>query len=185
MKKKIMIDMDDVIVSGWFLYLLNKFMHTNYKDEDFNKFYMQDIIPNKKEFFNYFFNKNLYDYGFLKDGAIDTIKELSKNYEIYICSSYIYKDAEEESGIILKYKHEYLIKYFPFLNPNNFIFTGDKSVVNCDIKIDDRVENLGNATTKLLFTAYHNKDLTDSELNKKGINRVNNWNEIKNLLLNN
>lgn len=181
--KKIMIDMDDVIVSGGFIHLLNEFMHTDYKEEDFNKFYIQDTIPNKKEFFTYFFSKNLYDYGVLKDGVVESIKELSKIYEIYICSSYIYKDEEEGSGIILKYKHDYLLKNFPFLNPNNFIFTGNKSIINCDIKIDDRVENLENADIKLLFTAYHNKNLTDIELSKRRIIRVNNWEEIENLLV--
>jgi len=185
MKKKIMIDMDDVIVSGGFLYLLNEFMHTNYKEEDFKSFYMQDVLPNKKDFFNYFFNKNLYDYGTLKDGVVEALQELSKNYEIYICTAYIFKEAPEGSSVILKYKYDYLLKHFPFLNPNKFIFTGDKSIVNGDIKIDDRVENLENATTKLLFTAYHNKNISKEELLKKQIVRVNNWKEIKNLLLNN
>lgn len=185
MKKKIMVDMDDVMVSGGFLYLINEFMHTNYKEEDFTEFYMQDIVPNKKEFFDYFYKKNQYDYSVLKDGVVEALKELSKTYEIYICTSYIFKEAPKGSSVILKYKYDYLLKYFPFLNPNKFIFTGDKSIVNCDIKIDDRVENLENATTKLLFTAYHNKKLSDNELDKKGIIRVNNWNEIKNLLLNN
>lgn len=185
MKKRIMIDMDDVIVSGGFLHLLNEFMYTNYKEEDFNEFYMQDIVPNKKEFFNYFLKHNLYDYCEIKDSAIEVIKKLSKNFDIYICTSYIYKEIIEDSGIILKYKYDYLLKYFPFLNPSNFIFTGDKSVINCDIKIDDRVENLENSNIKILFSAYHNKNISDKELKEKNILRVNNWSEIKNLLLNN
>ena len=38
---------------------------------------------------------------------------------------------------------------------------------------------------KLLFTAWHNKDLTDDELKKQNIIRVNNWKEIASILLNN
>lgn len=185
MMKKIMIDMDDVIVSGGFLHLLNEFMHTNYKEEDFKGFYMQDVVPNKKEFFDYFFSKNLYDYCEIKEGAVEAIKELTKTYEIYICTSYIYREAVEDSSIILKYKYDYLIKNFPFINPNNFIFTGDKSIIDCDIKIDDRVENLKNAAKKILFTAYHNKGISNEELQEKNIIRVNGWLEIKRLLLDN
>lgn len=185
MKQKIMVDMDDVIVSGGFLYLLNEFMHTNYKEEEFKDFYMQDVVPNKEEFFEYFLKHNLYDYCEIKEGAVEVLEQLSKVYEIYICTSYIYKEVVNKSGIILKYKYDYLIKNFPFLNPNNFIFTGDKSIINCDIKIDDRVENLKNADKKILFTAYHNKNISDDELKKNTIIRSNNWKKIKNLLLNN
>lgn len=59
----------------------------------------------------------------------------------------------------------------------------DKSIVNCDIKIDDRINNIEGAKTKLLFTAWHNKDLSDEELKKQGIIRVNNWKEIRKVLL--
>ncbi len=65
----------------------------------------------------------------------------------------------------------------------NYIFTSDKSIVNCDIKIDDKVNNIKGASTKLLFTAWHNKDLTEDELQKEKIIRVNNWKEIKKILL--
>lgn len=183
MKKKLMIDMDDVIVSDGFLYLMNKFGNTNYREEDFKDFYMQNKLTNKEEFFKFFLNYNLYDYCNIKDNAYQILKELSNIYEIYICTSYIYKEIEKESGIILKYKYDYLIKNFPFLRPENFIFTGDKSVIDCDIKIDDRVKNLENSNIKLLFTAYHNRDINDVQLKDKNIIRVNNWNEIKKILI--
>ena len=58
MKKTLMVDMDDVIVSEGFLYLINDFLGTNYTENDFNKFYMQNIIPKnfKSDFFEYFNN---------------------------------------------------------------------------------------------------------------------------------
>ena len=70
-----------------------------------------------------------------------------------------------------------------FIEPQNYIFTADKSIVNCDIKIDDKISNIEGAETKLLFTAWHNKDLTAEELNKQNIIRVNNWKEIRKVLL--
>ena len=56
------------------------------------------------------------------------------------------------------------------------------SLLNCDIKIDDRLDNLQNAKIKLLFTAYHNKGLDDEYLHSLGVIRVNNWLEIKKIL---
>ena len=55
--------------------------------------------------------------------------------------------------------------------------------MNFDIKIDDRTNNLENANTKLLFNAWHNKNITQEELDKENIIRVNSWLEIKDLLI--
>lgn len=77
----------------------------------------------------------------------------------------------------------HLINTFPFINPNNIIFLGNKSVLNCDIKIDDRIDNLDGAKTKILFTAWHNKNISKDELNNKKIKRANNWKEIENIFL--
>ena len=70
-----------------------------------------------------------------------------------------------------------------FIEPRNYIFTADKSIINCDIKIDDRIDNLDGAKTKILFTAWHNKNISKDELNNKGIKRANNWKEIENIFL--
>ena len=67
--KKIMIDMDDVITEGGFLHLINSYLKTDYKQEDFSEYYMQDIVPNKEEFFRYFLENNQYDYCNLKKDA--------------------------------------------------------------------------------------------------------------------
>ena len=41
----------------------------------------------------------------------------------------------------------------------------------------------GDAEIKLLFTAYHNVNITDEELKAKNLIRVNNWKEIEKILL--
>lgn len=83
-KKRLMIDMDDVIVKGGFLYLINEYLGTKYVEQDFINFYMQDVIPDKQEFFRYFLTKNMYDYCELNDYAYEVIKELNEFYKIYI-----------------------------------------------------------------------------------------------------
>ena len=41
----------------------------------------------------------------------------------------------------------------------------------------------GKAEKKLLFSAYHNKNIPDEELKKDGLIRVNNWKEVEKILL--
>ena len=111
-------------------------------------------------------------------------EKLSKKYELYIVTAYVFRDDETKSAGLLKNKFNYLIKEFPFIRPQQYIFTSNKEIINCEIKIDDKESNLsGNAETKLLFTSYHNKNITDEDLKKNNIIRVNNWKDIEKILL--
>ena len=112
------------------------------------------------------------------------MEELNKKYELYITTAYIFRDDKEKSSELLKNKFDYLIKNFPFIQPEQYIFTSNKEIVECQIKIDDKPSNLdGDAELKLLFTAYHNKNIPNEELQKNNLVRVNNWNEIGKILL--
>lgn len=183
-KKTIVIDMDDVITVGTLTEIINEYEGKNYKDEDFKDFYKQDVVENKEDFFKYFLTKNEYNYGKISDNAIEVIKKLNEKYEVFIGTSFIFKEIVKDSGILVKNKYDFLLNNFPFLNPMNFIFVGNKKILKSDIKIDDKIENLINGDIKLLFTAYHNKNIKEEELKEKGIIRVNNWLEIEKLLLN-
>ncbi|NLC88244.1 MAG: hypothetical protein GX682_05715 [Clostridiaceae bacterium] len=183
--KKIMIDMDDVICTGGFLKIINEFLNTNYKEEEIKTYYIQDIIPEnkKEEWKEYFESKNVYENVNLLPNVYETLEKLSKKYELYIATAYIFRDNPEKSTKHLKNKFNYLLKTFPFIKPEKYIFINNKELLDCDIKIDDKLSNLkGNAKLKLLFTAYHNKDISDEELLKENVIRVNNWNEILKIL---
>ena len=121
----------------------------------------------------------MYNHATLLPDCYDVLKELSAYYKIYICTDYIWREIVEYAGNNLKNKYRFLYEKLDFIEPKNYIFTADKSVVHCDIKIDDKVSNIEGAETKLLFTAWHNKE----ELKQKNIIRVNNWKEIKKVLL--
>lgn len=188
MKKKLMIDMDDVICNGGFLYLLNEFTHKNYVANDFQNYYMQDIIPieKKQEWFNFLNKNNMYEHAEFIGNARKSIKKLNEIYDVFIVTAYIIKDEPSISGKILKDKFDWLQENLPFIAPSNYAFVQNKDIIDCDIKIDDRLLNLtGNVhtTTKLLFSAYHNKKVTDEELNNLNVKRVNNWDEIEKILL--
>lgn len=174
---------DEVITKGCFLYIVNEFQKSNYNENDFDSFYMPEKIEDKEGFFNFFKSHNIYDYCIIIDGAYNTIKKLNCKYEIFIVTSYIICDIINDTGFLLEQKYKYLIKNFPFLDPNNIVFLGNKSVLNVDIKIDVRIDNLNGAKTKILFTAYHNKNISDETLEKERIKRANSWYDIEKLLL--
>jgi 5'(3')-deoxyribonucleotidase len=115
----------------------------------------------------------------------EVLEKLTKQYEVYIATDYIFRDNEKYSANILKHKFEYLYENLPFIPPKKYIFIANKEIIDCDIKIDDKLSNLkGKSEIKLLFTAYHNKERTDEELKQNGAMRVNGWKDIEKLLLN-
>lgn len=184
--KTIMIDMDDVICQGGYLALVNKYLNTNYTEKDLNSYYAENLIPTekRKDFEEFFHKHNVYDYTEEIEDAIKTIEELSKNYKIYICTAYYGHITPEKLGNLLLYKFNWLTEHIPFLDARNFVMINNKQILDVDIKIDDKLENLeGHGTIKLLFNSYHNKHYTEEQLKQKNIIRVNNWQEIKKILL--
>ena len=183
--KKLIIDMDDVICEKNFIDMVNDFLGSNYKEEDIGSYYINDIIPKEKEkeWIEFFKKHNVYEYGRQCENAIETIKKLNDKYDIYIASAYVFRDDNSVSGKCLCDKFDYLYKNLPFLDPKKFMFVNNKELINADIRIDDSMKNLeGKAELKLLYTAYHNKEVSDEELKEKGLIRVNNWNEIYEIL---
>lgn len=183
--KTIMVDMDDVLTYGNFSEILEDYLGYKPDYDNIKTYYIQDILGDKKaDFFSKFKDMNMYENATLLPDSYEVLKELSKHYKIYICTDYIWREIIEFAGNNLKNKYNFLYKKLDFIEPKNFIFVGDKSIVNCDIKIDDKLNNIEGAKTKLLFTAWHNKDLTEEELAKQNIIRVNNWKDIQEILLN-
>lgn len=182
-KKTIMIDMDNVITDGIFLDLINEFLKTDYKLENMKTYFLQELIEEyKEEFWNYVKDKNFYKNAPLIKDCYIVLKELQKDYEIYIVTAYIWNESLDLSGNNLKNKYYYLKEKLPFIPIQNYIFTTNKNIMNFDIKIDDRINNLENTNTKILFNAWHNQDISDEELKQNNIIRANSWIEIKDIL---
>lgn len=186
-KKSIMIDMDEVIVVGNFSNYLVEFLG----EVDFDKLhsqYRQDLIKGREEEFRKIYGyKNLYknnkDYIEPLPNCVEVIRELNEKYDVYIVTTYIWKEDVIDASTNLINKFEYLHYWLPFIDTNNFIFMTDKTKIKFDIGIDDRVSNLESCDKKLLFTEFRNKKLTNEELENKGIVRVNNWLDVKKELL--
>ena len=191
-RKKILLDVDEVICSSGFLSAVNEFLGTNYEIDDFTDYYIdRKAIPKEQieEFKEFVNNRNLYENTYILPGATEVIKRLNEVYDIYICSACVNGLNVEGSGKIFMDKYNFLIKNFSFLNPEHFIFTNTKNLFKADIQIDDRLSNLDDEIEiKILFPSYHNKNVTDEELNQKGVLRAgydwrNGWNEIEKILL--
>lgn len=181
--KTIMVDMDDVLTYGNFSSILEGYLGYKPDYDNIRTYYIQDILGDKKDdFFSKFKDMDMYENAVLLPDCYDVLKKLCKNYKIYICTDYIWREIIEYAGNNLKNKYNFLYNKLDFIDPRNFIFTVDKTIINCDIKIDDKVGNLAGAETKLLFNAWHNKDISKKELKNKGIIRVNNWKDIEKVL---
>ena len=192
-KKKLLIDVDDVICLNVFLPLVNEFLGTSYKLDDFSDYFIDEVaIPKEKfdEFNRFISKKNKYKNAVLLPYAYDTVKKLNDVYDVYILSSCINPFDIETSGNGFLDKYNFLIDKLPFLDPNHFIFTSSKDLVDGDIIIDDRLDNLKRKKgLKILFPAYHNKNMSDDELKKNGVIRAgydynDGWINIYNILLN-
>ncbi len=191
-KKKILLDVDEVICFSGFLEAVNEFMNTNYVIDDFTDYYIDEVaIPKEKftEFNKFINNRNNYEKAHILPKAVEVIEKLNTEYEIYICSSCINPFDIEGSGRLFKDKYEFLLKTLPFIKPQNYIFTSSKHIFKADIQIDDRLPNFDNEVeTKILFPSYHNKDITEEEVKNNNVIRAgfdwrNGWKEIEKILL--
>ena len=176
-----MIDMDDVLTSGNFICYLEEYLGKKIDINQYKFYSLQELLGNKKmDFFNKFKDLNMYQNAVLLPNCYEVLKELNEIYKIYICTAYIWPEIISYAGNNLKDKYQFLYENLDFIDPRNYIFAEDKAIVNCDIKIDDKLENLKNAKLKLLYTAWHNKDL---DLEEENLIRVNDWLDIKRALI--
>lgn len=171
MKKRIIIDMDDVMAdaTGQFL--------THYQRE-FGVAIPREALHHQEELRGYpkEHQEAVYRFTFRKDffrtmqvqpDAQKTVKRLHENFDVFIVSSAM------EFPNSLTEKLEWLGEHFSFLHWKQFVFCGQKTIVHGDYMIDDLPHNLlGFGGEKLLFTAPHN-------MQHQEFKRMNNWLEVE------
>ncbi|MFD1737008.1 5'-3'-deoxyribonucleotidase [Bacillus salitolerans] len=172
--KKIAIDMDEVMADFLtkHLDLYNQSFNDNLTVQDLNGVRLWHLrsekyneiidLVNEPSFFR--------DLGVMEDSQ-EVILELSKHYEIFIASAAM----EHPNSFLAKY--EWLKEHFPFLSDKNFVFCGDKSIVNADYLIDDSIRQLTNFRGQgILFSAPHN-------IHETSFTRVHHWKEVREVFL--
>ena len=106
----------------------------------------------------------------LMEGAQDALRELSKDFEIFIASAAMDVPSSFDA------KYQWLKQYFPFIPQSHYIFCGDKSILNADFLVDDRPRHFEHFRgTGILFTAPHN-------VNRPAKLRANNWQDVVRIL---
>ena len=135
--KTLMVDMDDVITDGMFLQYINEFMKTDYKLDDISDYYyVQKLIGDRYDFWDYISNKNFYQDAPLLDGCYEALEKLNKIYDIYIVTAYLWTESRDISGNNLRNNYNYLREMLPFIGPEKYIFASNKRIINFDIRIE-------------------------------------------------
>lgn len=120
------------------------------------------------EFNEFIRHRDMYKNPHILPNAIEVIKKLSEKYDIYILSSCVNPFDIEGSGNLFMVKYNFLRKLLPFISPKNFILTSAKHLFKADVQIDDVIANFSDdVDLKILFTSYHNKNITEEELKKR------------------
>ncbi len=175
MKKRIAIDMDDVMADthAKFVQLYLNGETPRYTLEELQEKTFNELLEEREHKALF---KKVYEPGFFRDipvmeGAQDVIARLHEQYDVFVAT------AAMEFPNSLREKHDWLGQHFPFIPWRHYIFMGDKSVLNTDYLIDDMPYNLATFQGEgLLFDGLHNRQET-------AYRRVKSWQDIADYLL--
>jgi len=172
MKKSIAIDMDGVLadVESHFLTWYERDYGEKFTKKDLEGKTEEDAFPIKGMVKKFASTKSFFSTVPVMKGAVEAVKKLKKDYEIYIVS------AAMEFPQSLVEKRSWLSEHFPFIHWKNIVFCGDKSIIDTNIMIDDHLKNLDYFKGEtIMFSAFHNVDFDNHT-------RANNWEEVLDIL---
>ena len=174
---KIGIDYDSTLfntIDVW-IDLYNKKYDDKLTINDFKFWDIHKSLPKEKsnKFYSILDNNELWENIKPLNNAVEVVKDLNEEYEVYIIT------ATHHNHI--KIKSEILLKYFPFIEYKQIISCYYKQLINVDIMIDDNLDNLiGGKYRKILIDYPWNRDIDDYD---RGIERFKNWKEIRGELI--
>lgn len=121
-----------------------------------------------------FMNKEVYDDLQPYKGSVKAIQTLVNNgCEVYVATATSVKNLE--------WKEQLLQRYFPFVPKENLIRIHNKKLLNCDILIEDNLDNLvGTFADRLCFNQPWNQN--ESADYAYDIHRFSSWGEVVNII---
>jgi 5'(3')-deoxyribonucleotidase len=173
--KRIAVDMDEVMADalGELLARYNRQRNANFTKKDLKgKWLWQVLPPGGQQLIEGYLQSDQFfeDLPVIADSQ-DVLRRLSEQYQVFIATAAM---AFPNS---FGPKFRWLRRHFPFLSPHNFVFCGDKGILQADYLIDDMPYNLASFRgAGILFTAPHNIGNTDYR-------RVDTWQEIGEMFL--
>lgn len=107
----------------------------------------------------------------IQENAPEVIERLiQEGHQVYVITSTHY------DILSAKFKN-CLLKHFPFIKKENIIITYNKSLINCDLLLDDAEHNLVNFHgIKVIFDAPYNKNASIADF------RVTSWEDFYELI---
>ena len=155
--------------------MFNERYSSNYTVKDLKSYNLEDNFPIKdaQKMQEMFLEKELWDSLIPSESSQWALKSfISSGYKVYIATSTHY--------INFPWKCEWMRKHYPFIDEKDIICIHDKSLLKCDVLIEDCYDNLINTSAmvdRVLLNCPWNKCYANKDY-VYGINRANNWEEI-------
>ncbi len=175
---KIAIDFDETLFPTLtkVVELYNKKHDMNLELSQITTYNLHDSLPAEvaDELLELFVDKEVYSSLQPYKGAIRAIKTLvEQGHEIYIATSTDVRNME--------WKEELLQKHFPFIPKKNLIRIHDKSLLNVDVLVEDKLDNLKSTfADRVCFNQPWNVD--DDADYVYSIYRIHHWGEMNNVI---
>ncbi|MCQ9278520.1 5' nucleotidase, NT5C type [Staphylococcus borealis] len=169
-RKSIAIDMDEVLADtlGAIIEAVNVKTELGITVESLNGQKLKNVIPEHDGLVRDILRAP----GFFRNlkvmpHAQEVVEKLTEHYDVYIAT------AAMDVPTSFHDKYEWLLEFFPFLDPQQFIFCGRKNIVKTDYLIDDNPRQLQIFEGEpIMFTASHN-------VNEERFKRVNGWKDVE------
>lgn len=176
--KRIALDFDETLFPTLekVLEVYNKRHNTNIELSQITtySFYDNFTADVADELIELFVEKEVYDCLLPYKGAVRAVKTLvEQGHDVYIATA---TDVRN-----MKWKEELLQKYFPFIPKKNLIRIHNKALLNVDVLVEDKMDNLIQTfADRVCFDQPWNR--SESKDFAYSIYRINNWGEINNVI---
>lgn len=156
--------------------IYNKYHNTHIEMSQITTYNLHDSLSADvaDEIIELFVDKRVYDSLQPYKGAVRAVKSLvEQGHEVYIATSTDVRNME--------WKEQLLQKYFPFIPKKNLIRIHNKALLNVDVLIEDKLENLIKTfADRVCFDQPWNLD--ECADFSYSIYRIHNWGEINNII---
>ncbi|MEB7463757.1 5'(3')-deoxyribonucleotidase [Mammaliicoccus sciuri] len=169
-KQTIGIDMDEVLADTIkkLLRRYNEETSSNVTMEELKGTKIRNMMPEHQGILTSILRED----GFFRDlevfpDGVEVVQKLNEYYDVYIVT------AAMDVPTSFADKYAWLREHMPFLDPQHFVFCGDKGIVNTDYLIDDNPKQLESFNNhSIMYAADHNIDIDKWP-------KVQNWKEVE------
>lgn len=170
----ICIDIDDILCdlvpTGIALY--NEKAHKNIQLSDITSFHLHECLDTNDadEILAIFRSKEIYDYlSPIPDSQWGVRSLMECGHHVFLATATPYDSFSN--------KVEWVCKHFTCVTPNDIICIQDKSILNCDVMVDDKLDNLTKSLCERVILNYP-WNISTSKDYAYDIYRCHNWLDI-------